>query len=312
MARVNANHYTAFTFCLVGQQFAQALKGPLVKLAALGCAATLTPSANLGQVFNHNRRACFDAINDTPTHNVVAVSPKPCHAPRQPFEMSSSALGAFGLQAALEPEVSSFGALPAAVAIEVVVRGYSRASFAEVNPNHIRRLSLRGGQGNNKMDKEGFAFDNQVAAIKTQGLVNALLGIVVHGDRHNNPALDGGQAHTLIGLVVAVAANIITNGRKRRGWARNDSWLFTIPGLERFIFQDQGRRQGFGRPHTGGNHKLGWQVWEATAQIVVGCLMQLYTVLAVFNPAMLSDRVKALGVLPSGLQQNALLVWRSS
>lgn len=127
-------------------------KAPTMQTAALLPFALGGPVADIGQVFKDDGRSWRGTLDNPFGQHMVMIFALPKLFAREFTQVAFRAPAAFGLQGAFQAEDTAFLLFPAPLSEKLADAGHSRASEAEVYPDHFRgRRNGWGGEGHHNM-----------------------------------------------------------------------------------------------------------------------------------------------------------------
>lgn len=149
---INFDDFKSTQVHFIFNELEQAVKTPAVHPSVLNPAfSNPTTFPDIFQVFEDQRRSCWNCIHDLSGQNVITVRAKPIDLPAQIFQLSPSRLGAFALQDATVIKPLPLNLTPSFFSHEFVDfsisgRHHSRATDSQINPNNLtirdERVSL--------------------------------------------------------------------------------------------------------------------------------------------------------------------------
>lgn len=147
MPGVHPSHRTTLSFRLVGDEDFQLGEGPAMQPTLLfRLPLGLHPTANVGEVFEHDRAARCGGLDDLLAQEMIAVPTKAGLSMSHPTQVPLSALGASLLQGPALLEVAAFDRTPALLAQKGMSAGDRRLHQAQVDAHDlVSRLNRRRG-----------------------------------------------------------------------------------------------------------------------------------------------------------------------
>lgn len=200
--RIHKHHGHAVLRRLVGQHVLLPSERPGVHPAASILAEALRSLSDVRQIFEGQRGATGQRIEDVLGDVMVTPAPKPLPLPRAQLEAALGGLGAFGLEAALRAEVTTVHMMPVGVAEDLAVGQGSRNHNASITTDDVGGRSgcfhLLGEREGQPPAALGIA--RELAGIGGPGIVVGDAAVFEDGDRET-------LAHRGQGDLLAVEAH---------------------------------------------------------------------------------------------------------
>ena len=300
MPGVNPSHRQSAFLCLVRDERKELGERPAVH-TAFGCGLAFGPHAlaDVGEIFENQRASRGGSLDELLRQDVITVTPKSgLLAPQMP-QVSLGTLAATGLQAPLQPEVTSFSRFPRLLPQKLISRGHCRLCQTQINANHVL---CRGDHGRIDGDDDmqpplPISMLDQVSRVRRTSSISGC--VMRHRERERQATCDGRKAHGLWCPGQRIGMQVIA-GRARNGARARD---FTSTLLE-----SKGRLQGFCGFDTGLNEQVRHQARTGRFLGVVRRVVELDAVLFVMRPSVGADIVKRSRKLLRGLGQRLRLV----
>mgnify|MGYP001561843798 CR=1 FL=1 len=300
--RINPFDLTSRFLGLVLQEGAHLSEGPRVQAAVGPPAPLFSPATDVCQILHRDGSARGYQINDAAAQHMVAVSPEAVDLPGQLAEMPFGRGGAFGLEAATEPEVSMVNRPPTAGAEELVVGRHRGAHEPQVYADNLA-IILEGhvGESYHRMEPPVVLLEYQVGAIEADGLLQQSGGVGVQLEQDSEPPLDRGQGNDTLLSKHPVGAGIVSDG---------DAASHGTIGAAALALADEGRLDRFGGPYPGGADQLGGKAGVLRPERIVRGLVELDPVLLSALPAVGGYGVETSGALSERVVEVVCLLWR--
>jgi hypothetical protein len=209
MSRVNRNHRTTPFFGFVLYKGFQLSERPAMNTAlGLGLVSAFHPLADIGQVFNYNRRTRLRRTDDLLTQDMVVVPAKARLLATETFQVPLGRLRAFLLELALQVKQLAFGCLPAPLSQELIGARNGGSDNPQVNPNHlIGWRNLRRGHGDNNVQPPAATPEQQIGSIDR---IARVLGAVFRNvEAHRLPPTNQRHPYGLTFPIQRVATLVI-------------------------------------------------------------------------------------------------------
>src|SRR6266508_507071 len=301
MPGVNPSHRTTPFLGLVRDKALELGERPGVHSALGGRAPLgLHPLTNVLEVFQNDRPAWLDGLNDLLGEHMIAVVAEAPLSVAYTFEMSFRAARAFLLQRSLEMKQSAFDCLPALLTQETVVRRDSRARDAQIDAdNLIGRRNVWSKNRDDDVQPPPAITLNQIGGI---GRIARILGAVIGNMKTDrlSPA-DERHPHRAALPIHAVGMQVVTRWAGLRVRPRD------LP--TRFLERKRAFHR-FGRLDARLHVQIAHEGRILSLERVVQRAMQFDTIFLVLLPAVGTHGVEHRRKLAAGFGKCVGLGWR--
>ncbi len=215
----------------------------------------LRPTADVGQVLQHNRSASWSRLDDALAEHVIVVTSATSGLPRQSLQMSPGTRRALRLQLATQPEGPRFQFPPATLAQEPGGTGHCRTDDTKIDPHHcVGGGGVRRFHGHHDVQPPAAFAGEQVGGIGRTSDVRA--GVGGHVEWHRLPSLRRGQAYRATSPITrermqVVAGRAVVSVRTRHATSlrqQRQGALDRLGGLDAGLndqVADEGNRRSF-------------------------------------------------------------------
>ena len=235
MPWVNGYDLDAESLSLILKESFELGKTPGMKTPFSLSSSCLDPSADIGEVFNHDSGADRDAFQDRSRKDVVAIPSETLLTPSKASKVSFGTLRAIGLQSLSQSESSFDDFLPVAVSVKEVIRTNSRSGDAKV---YADSLPIRSKGHIRQSDNEMQIIPPLVVEQVSSGsrIAPSVVGILRKGEGDVLPAHSGRKVDSIRFPVHFECMKIVAWRAMNRPWRRNlkPLLILTYSRLNRF------------------------------------------------------------------------------
>ena len=192
--RINRRHRTTSTLSLIPYEGANLSKRPRMQASCLHTVPLLDSRANVGQILQHNRPARRRSGDNLLTEYVITIPSKAGLLAPDAVQMPLGALGAFGLEGALQLEEAGFPVAPPLLPQEAIVRRDGGLVEAQIDTDNLgRRSNLGSGQRHDDVQPPVVVTPEQIGS--SNGVPGVALGVGGQPEAHRLPITRGAQPH---------------------------------------------------------------------------------------------------------------------